>query len=122
MIGRNVLISETDKISIVTELMPWLSQEGSLILAETVSQYNQRLYSLVEPSWLPSTLWEKLKLAEEAIYQNQNDPMVNWNDIELQQNLADLGLSVQLESEQLDTSMLITPELTHGVTTDSKGR
>ena len=109
--GRNCLTSEEDKTKIVRELFPWLHEEGKLILAETIPQHSQRLYDLLQPDWLSPKLWRKLKQAEEAIYQNKNDPMVNWNDVDLKQDLESLGLSVEVELESSNTSMLITPIL-----------
>ncbi|MGB7413555.1 MAG: hypothetical protein WA902_05040 [Thermosynechococcaceae cyanobacterium] len=77
IMGRNALMSELDKVSIISQLIPWLNKTGVLILVETVPIHNQRVYNLLQPNWLPSELWSKLKLAEEAIYQNEEDPMVN---------------------------------------------
>jgi len=111
IVGRNALMSEADKVGIISQLIPWLNKAGLLILAETVSIHNQRVYNLLQPNWLPSKLWLKLKLAEEAIYQNEEDPMVNWDNISLKQNLSEAGLEAKLEQEPLITSMLITPKL-----------
>ncbi|NJO97896.1 MAG: AAA family ATPase [Pleurocapsa sp. CRU_1_2] len=111
IVGRNALMSEPDKVSIIKQLISWLNKTGLLILAETVPIHNQRVYNLLQPNWLPSKLWSKLKLAEEAIYQNEEDPMVNWDGIRLKQNLLEAGLEVKLEQEPSTTSMLITPKL-----------
>ena len=111
IMGRNVLMSETDKVGVVTNLISWLSAEGVLVLAETVPRYTQRLYKLLNPSWLPSELFERLQLAEEAIYENNSDPMINWDSFDLHRDLVKGGLTVKIEEERLQTSMLITPSL-----------
>ena len=109
--GRNCLALEADKANMVRELLPWLHEKGKLILAETIFQRSQRLYDLLQANWLSPKLRKKLKQAEEAIYQNKSEPMVNWNDIDLKQDLENIGLSVEVESESSNTSMLITPTL-----------
>ncbi len=73
--------------------------------------YTQRLYKLLQPSWLSSELFERLKLAEEAIYEDNLDPMINWDSFDLQRDLAKAGLTIKIEEERLQTSMLITPSL-----------
>ncbi|BAU67448.1 recombination factor protein RarA/unknown domain fusion protein (plasmid) [Stanieria sp. NIES-3757] len=111
IMGRNALMSEIDKVKVVKNLISWLSVEGALILAETVPRYTQRLYDLLQPTWLPSKLWEKLQLAESAIYENESDPMVNWDGLDFKKDLEKAGLRVKVEQQQLHTSILITPAL-----------
>ena len=111
IMGRNALMSEIDKVKVVKNLIPWLSVEGVLVLAETVPRHTQRLYELLQPAWLPSALWEKLKLAESAIYEDDSDPMVNWDGLDLKKDLEKAGLRVKVEQQRAQTSILITPGL-----------
>ncbi len=111
IMGRNALMSEIDKVGIVENLIPWLNTEGVLVLAETVPRHTQRLYALLQPAWLPSELLEKLTTAEEAIYEDKSDPMINWDSFDLQRDLEKLGLTVKLEQERSQTDLLITPQL-----------
>ena len=111
IMGRNALMSEIDKVGIVKNLIPWLNTEGVLVLAETVPRHTQRLYELLQPAWLPSELLEKLKTAEEAIYEDKSDPMINWDSFDLQRDLSQAGLTVKLEQERSHTDLLITPQL-----------
>ena len=111
IIGRNCLALEADKANIVRELVLWLNEQGKLVLAETIPQQSQRLYDLLESDCLSPDLWKKLKQAEEAIYQNKSDPIVNWNDVNFKQDLEKIGLSVEVELESSSTLMLITPTL-----------
>ena len=111
IMGRNALISETNKVAAIQNLIPWLSADGVLVLAETVPRHTQRLYNLLQPAWLPSELFARLKLAESAIYEDNSDSMVNWDGLDLQRDLEKAGLSVKIEQERSPTSMLITPTL-----------
>ncbi len=111
IMGRNALISETDKVEMVKNLIPWLSAEGALVLAETVPRHTQRLYELLQPAWLPSELLERLKTAEEAIYDDHSNPTINWDSYDLQRDLEKEGLTVKVEQERSQTSILITPTL-----------
>ncbi len=92
-------------------LIPWLSAEGVLVLAETVPRHTQRLYELLQPAWLSSELLERLKTAEEAIYDDHSNPTINWDSSDLQQDLEKEGLTVKVEQERSQTSILITPTL-----------
>ncbi|MEM7757738.1 MAG: AAA family ATPase [Cyanobacteria bacterium P01_A01_bin.40] len=111
IMGRNALILEPDKVAVVKEIRSWLNADGVLLLAETVPRDTQRLYGLLKPHWLPPELWEKLRQAEEAIYKNDQDEMVNWDGVNLQQNLENAGLMAEIEQERMQTSRLISPKL-----------
>jgi len=108
IMGRNVLPTEPNKVATISSLVPWLNDRGIILLAEKIPQYTQRLYSLLQPSWLPPQLFSRLKLAEEAIYQNPLDPMVNWDALSLKDDLAEVSISVEVQQEKSQTSMLIT--------------
>jgi hypothetical protein len=41
-----------------------------------------------------------LQQAEEAIYQDNCDPMVNWDGLDLQKDLEKVGLAVKVEQER----------------------
>ncbi len=97
IMGRNALMSETDKVEVVKKLISWLSAEGVLVLAETVPRYTQRLYNLLQPAWLPSELLAKVKTAEEAIYDDKLDPMINWDSFDWQRDLEKVGITVKIE-------------------------
>jgi putative ATPase len=111
IMGRNVFMSQTNKAAIITSLIPWLNPDGIIVLAETVPRYSQRLYALIQAVWLPPGLWEKLKQAEESIYLDSDEPMVNWDEQDLYEDFATSGLKVAISKEESDTSTLITPTL-----------
>ncbi|HAA31787.1 MAG TPA: AAA family ATPase, partial [Cyanobacteria bacterium UBA8553] len=88
-----------------------LQQSGVLILAETVPRHTQRLYRLLEKSKLDVDLYQRLVAAEEAIYSDKLDPMVNWDTAELRVAFESVGLGVEVDEERSLTQLHITPAL-----------
>jgi putative ATPase len=111
IIGRNALIHEPDKLAAAKLLAQLLQQSGVLVLAETVPRYTQRLYRLLDKSKLDAQLYQRLVAAEEAIYSDKLDPMVNWDTDELRVAFEKVGLVVEVDEERELTSMHITPAL-----------
>ena len=101
IVGRNTLTNHPDKPAAARLLAALLTPGGCLVLAETVPQHTQRLYRLVSLASLPPDLTAALIAAEEAIYQDTADPMVNWSgeDIRLAFIAAGLQTTVHEESE-----------------------
>ncbi|BAZ02882.1 recombination factor protein RarA/unknown domain fusion protein (plasmid) [Tolypothrix tenuis PCC 7101] len=109
IIGRNVLFAQTDKASAAQILAKLLPSSGKILLAESIPRHTQRLYRLIEPEKLDKKLYQRLVTAEEAIYSNQSDPMLNWDAFDLQQAFEDAGLAVEVLVEQNTTPIHITP-------------
>ncbi|MEH2003535.1 MAG: AAA family ATPase, partial [Nostoc sp.] len=108
IIGRNVLASELDKglaAQILGQLIP---RSVKLILAETVPRHTQRFYRLLPSQNLDAQLYERLVLAEEAIYTDASDPMLNWDADDLRHAFASNGHYVQVIIEQYLTPMHIS--------------
>lgn len=84
-----------------TRLRDWLLPDGRLCLIQTIPRHGQRLYRLV--AWGGQTkLGDKVAAAEEAIYHDENDPLVNWDEVDVQAALTAVGFShihAQLETE-----------------------
>jgi len=93
IIGRNVFTQLAGKEKTAKIIADLLAPGGRLVLTETVPKHTQRLHQLVDLSSLPADLIERIIAAEEAIYSNQNDPMVNWDGHDLQQIFEAVGLS-----------------------------
>ncbi|HHJ06678.1 MAG TPA: AAA family ATPase, partial [Anaerolineae bacterium] len=91
ILGRNALTKLPNKAKTLAYLKALLAPGGRLALAEVVPSQTQRLYKLLNLSALPKTLAEKLIQAEEAIYANPADPMVNWRAGDLQAALEKAG-------------------------------
>lgn len=80
-------------------------------MAETVPRHTQRLYRLLDPTKLDADLYERLVAAEEAIYADESDPMVNWDADELRVAFEAAGLVVEITTKRSSTQMHITPAL-----------
>ncbi len=94
---------------IIFVLMKWMQQEGRLCLAQTVSRHGQRLYKLIDWSKFPKSLVKKVQSAEEGIYHDEDDDLVNWDEKELEKMLFKVGLTrVQLELEKQTSQRGIT--------------
>lgn len=111
IIGRNALLAETDKVRAVKILMEFLRPDGNLALAETVPQHTQRLYDLVDAKQFNTKIYKRLVKAEEAIYQNTDDAMVNWDGDRLRSLLQNAGLIAEVQLETTQTDLQITSAL-----------
>ncbi|MEW5960732.1 MAG: AAA family ATPase [Chloroflexota bacterium] len=100
VIGRNVFTHLADKTAAARAIKAALKPGGRLALAEIVPRQTQRLFELVEPAALDPDLRQRLVAAEEAIYANPDDPMVNWDVAGLQSILENAGFPrVEVEVE-----------------------
>ncbi len=108
MIGRNALMREADKEKIVRSLVEWLHPQGTIMLAEALPRHAQRLYRLLDAAWLSTKLYEKLVSAEDAIYAQPDDPMVNWDCKDLQAIFATARFRVDMQLEQQSMALLLT--------------
>jgi len=111
IVGRNVLTHMADKAAVIQAMAKWLKSAGRLVLAESVPRQTQRLHQLVDLATLPSELVTRLVAAEESIYQQSADPMVNWTGADLAAMFTAAGLSaVELFSETMTAERQISPE------------
>ncbi len=111
IIGRNVLTHLADKAAAAHLIASLLKPGGRLALAEIVPRQTQRLHQLVDLSGLPLDLAARVKAAEESIYTNAADPMVNWDTPELKAIFQAAGLAkVEISVETLTSDMTIGPE------------
>ncbi|ODG99907.1 AAA family ATPase [Nostoc sp. KVJ20] len=108
IIGRNVLASELDKGLAAQILAQLLPHSVKLILAETVPRHTQRFYRLLPSQNLDAQLYKRLVLAEEAIYTDVSDPMLNWDADDLRHAFASNGHCVQVVLQQYLTPMHIS--------------
>ncbi|MCT7963832.1 AAA family ATPase [Laspinema sp. D1] len=108
ILGRNAWVREGDKRAIARSLASLLSESGGLVLGETLPRYTQRLYRLLGGKGLKGNLGDRLMAAEEAIYQDPTDPMVNWDAADLQRDLESVGFRVELQIERSHQELQIT--------------
>ncbi|MGJ3245342.1 MAG: AAA family ATPase [Elainellaceae cyanobacterium] len=112
LIGRNTLTAEPDKGAIIQSFKDILQPDGRVVLAESIPRHTQRLYQLIDAqSSLGSRLSKKLINAEEAIYQDADDPMVNWDADDLNHLFEAAGFQSTIRVEHTQTATRITPTL-----------
>jgi putative ATPase len=108
ILGRNIL-SRPDRSSETCQVLAaHLLTGGRLVLAQAIPRHTQRLYALVE--WgRDAKLRDKVIAAEEAIYADPADLMVNWDEGDLRAALEATGFTdVRLTVEEQVEERLIT--------------
>lgn len=111
IIGRNALIQEVDKEAAVQVLTKLLQPAGGITLAETIPRYTQRLYCLLDAAKFNPDLYQRWITAEEAIYAQTTDPMVNWDSSDLQAAFAKNGFTAEVATERTVAQVRITAAL-----------
>ena len=114
IVGRNALLASADKGAALAHLAENLAAGGWLALAETIPRHTQRIYALGDLSLLQPELAERLIAAEESIYTDAADTLVNWDDETLQAALSAAfpeetqAERVSIERIDTDTDLRIT--------------
>jgi len=112
IVGRNVLLREPDRAAALAAIVPLLAPGGRLVLAESIPHHTQRLYRLLGTDVLPAGLAERLAQAEEALYAQEQDPMVNWDVADLVTWVRAQGLRAGDALEQdAALQVVITPAM-----------
>jgi putative ATPase len=115
VVGRNALGRLPYKGETLKSLSEWLSPGGRVSLGETVVRHTQRLYDLVDLSPLSGDLRQRLVEAEDTIYADADDPLVNWEAEDLKETLEKVGFqAVTIHAEDEDAEMLISPATLDG--------
>ena len=111
-VGRNVLGGQADKGGLCAVLHACLRDTGRLCLAEVVPRRAQRLSALVDLTPLGDELAARLQAAEGAVYEADNDPLVNWDAADLEAILRAAGFELRtpLCVETQDEERRITAE------------
>ncbi|PSB20607.1 AAA family ATPase [Phormidesmis priestleyi ULC007] len=111
ILGRNALQAEPDKAIVLAQLTKLLQPDGVLVLAEAVPRRAQRLYQLLDRTWLDEEIYDRLVQAEEAIYAQPFDPKVNWDIDDLQLLFEKANLSVELQPIRSQTAIYLSQAL-----------
>ncbi|KAM3100523.1 AAA family ATPase [Phormidesmis sp. 146-35] len=111
ILGRNALQSASDKAIVLTQIARLLQPQGVLVLAESIPRQAQRLYRLLNPTWLEAELLDRLAQAEEAIYAEASDPRVNWDTDDLQRWFEQAELKVEMHLTRSLTEIYLTADL-----------
>jgi putative ATPase len=112
ILGRNIWTARQhrgmDQNQLSRTLAARLLPGGRVVLAQSVPRHTQRLYGLVE--WgRDARLRDKVIAAEEAIYTDAADPLVNWDSDDLAVTLEAAGLGdIRMAVEDQVEERLIT--------------
>lgn len=99
IVGRNALTRCPEKTAVLAQLRTCLQSAGRLVLAEVIPRRAQRLSALVEHTALDPTLLARWQVAEDALYQTPDDPLLNWDvpDLAAALEAAGFGLTAPLQ-------------------------
>jgi putative ATPase len=109
LVGYNALIDMGDKGTAVQQLVSLITHQGIISLAERIPRHTQRLYQLVDRAELGQELADRVVAAEEAIYDDPNEPLVNWDADDLRKPFHAAGLAVEMETEEESSELQVTP-------------
>ena len=105
ILARNLLLNyPVQSTNIFALLHESLRENGRICLIQSIPKHGQRLYNLVDWSDQNEKLLTKVKKAEDAIYADETDPLVNWDvaDLETAVQAANLDLhQLQTETETM---------------------
>ena len=103
ILARNLLLQHNlHESNIFVALQTILRENGRICLIQTIPKHGQRLYDLVDWSKEKDALFTKVKKAEDGIYEDVSDPLVNWDEKDLETAVASANLTItqqQLETE-----------------------
>ena len=108
VVGHNALVAEPDKAAALAAATAHLAPGGVLSLAEGVPRHTQRLADLIDLTPLDQELTQRLRLAEEAIYDDPDDPMVSWDASDLLAAAAAAGLEATADPVEASRQVVIS--------------
>jgi len=114
LVGRNPMteVDAGQRARIAGGLAALLAPGGRISLAQVLPRHTQRIYRLVDVEELPAGLAARIIAAEEAIYENPDDPWVNWDADDLAAAFRDAGLgTVEVRVETAQTEVRVTGSL-----------
>ena len=108
IIGRNFIANASDKQAAVQNIVKLMNEtDGNVALAENIARHTQRLAALLQDhgqEWLP-----RIRQAEDDIYANPDDPLVNWDEKTLVSYFENAGRSVKnIELQSFTREIIIS--------------
>ena len=108
IIGRNFIANASDKQAAVQNIVKLMNEtDGNVALAENIARHTQRLAALLQDhgqEWLP-----RIRQAEDDIYANPDDPLVNWDEKTLASYFENAGRSVKnIELQSFTREIIIS--------------
>jgi putative ATPase len=89
ILARNPLTTHQIPLAELVGCKEWLAKNGRFVFVQTIPRHGQRLYDLVE--WPDEKLRRQVADAEETIYSDETDPLVNWDESDLQATFGQAG-------------------------------
>ncbi len=111
IVAHNGLMDCAGKAAAVTLLRQILADGGVVSLAERIPRHTQRLYRLADLSELDDDLVGRMVAAEDAIYTQANDPLVNWDADDFTALWPAAGFTVASAAEDESSEVRITAGL-----------
>ncbi len=110
IVGYNALMRESKKGDRLKKLVKILQPEGKIALYESIPKHTQRIYKLLNLTGLDldQDLGDRWQQAEESIYTNPEDAMVNWDIGDLRLIFESAKLNVEMEVESITNPMQIS--------------
>ncbi|MFW5940960.1 MAG: AAA family ATPase [Chloroflexota bacterium] len=93
ILARNPLANNELAQASFDDVRRWLQPDGAFCFAQIVPRLGQRLYRLVEWDNAPPDLAGHVQKAEEAIYGDASDDLVNWDVEQLEETLRRAGFT-----------------------------
>ncbi|MBR5024666.1 MAG: AAA family ATPase [Victivallales bacterium] len=108
IIGRNFIANASDKQAAVQNIVKLMNEtDGNVALAENIARHTQRLAALLQDhgqEWLP-----RIRKAEDDIYANPDDPLVNWDEKTLASYFENAGRSIKnIELQSFTREIIIS--------------
>jgi putative ATPase len=127
ILARNPFTYHVSRITyqeVAAELLKWLLPGGRFCFSQTIPRHSQRLYKLIEWANFPARTASKVAKAEEAIYTNPADSLVNWDETDLAAALSAAGweLSHFLIEKQSEIRRITAEQLTRWFQSNSDER
>lgn len=111
VVGNHALAAVPDKAAVVAQLRGLLRPGGHLALAEGLPRRAQRLHALAALAGLPADLRQRVVQAEEAIYADPANPLVNWDADQLVELFGGAGFSqITARVETTTASRRLSPQ------------
>ncbi len=114
IVARNLLGRAQDRVARLKAVMPFLAENATISIAESLPRRTQRLYMLVPKADNVETqqLMERFATAEEAVYGDVSDPRVAYDTDELTDVFSQAGLpSPKVELLQVPRQQIISRQL-----------
>ena len=97
ILARNPLTTHQIPLAELAACREWLGENGHfdklsagrIVFVQTIPRHGQRLYDLVE--WPDDKLRQQVTAAEEAIYHDEADPLVNWDEADVEAAFIQAG-------------------------------